>query len=644
MTWASKSWRRLVGLSDSDALDDWGRFVHEDDLPHLSAWVEEVTLKLPSTSYHEFRWLPTPHSPLSPTPPSPSPSLARSVSGLSIREEQEVAVEMRENWCVCTIRMLHYPPSEGGRKKCYVGSLVNIDKHKFKELAALKKSELLAKQAAEEAEERTREAVEARERQELFIDVTCHEIRNPISGILQTAEYTRSSLEILKKELATLDDGEKSNWIARLNEDIEGLENITESAMNQERIANDVLGLAQIQLSKYVITPISFSLPATLKTIISMFRIEARSRGISLSLSLDPSIGLLGAEKLVEADPNRLGQIIINLLANAVRFTSKSPVRRVVVKAGVGRGVEGGAGVEGEWKVESGDPVRLWFEVADTGPGMSDDEVSRVFERFMQASPLVHTSSGGSGLGLWIAAYLCELQQGAINVTSTVGVGTTFKFHITAHAVHATSSSEVSILTEDIETPITTPVLGFREAVAKIVRPSDEEDGRLMGMVILCCEDNNINRTVLEKQLKKGGCAEVLLAADGEEGLELWRKHKARIDCILMDIEMPIRDGLSATKVIRAQEDTEPWPSRKMRIIGLTGNARPAQMEIALDAGMDMVVTKPSELFAKLRPATSRRNSAAPPSRRGSLAPIGRQQGMGLPGDGLGVFSNPFLK
>lgn len=172
-----------------------------------------------------------------------------------------------------------------------------------------KEREDRAKRDVEEAEERTRVAVEEKRQQELLIDVTSHEIRNPISAVLQNAEVTRTSLNSIRTTLLNLKSrsllpeqlGEAA--IHDLEEDIEALDAITECGMAQERIANDILGLAQLQLNRYSVTPIEFDLATSLRNILRMFKNECRTKSIELQLVIGSSLTRLGPRARVFADP-----------------------------------------------------------------------------------------------------------------------------------------------------------------------------------------------------------------------------------------------------------------------------------------------------------------------------------------------------
>ncbi|PRQ77320.1 hypothetical protein AAT19DRAFT_8388 [Rhodotorula toruloides] len=490
----------------------------------------------------------------------------------------------------------------------WIGSVIDITAQARAEEAILnlsKEREAMAKAEATESEERRKVAVEEKRQQELLIDVTSHEIRNPISAILQNSDFTRSSLQSLRETLISLRsrgalppelDGE---ILHDLEEDIEALDAITECGLAQERIANDILALAQIQLSKYSVTPIDFDLATSLRNICRMFKSECRTKGIELKLIIGSSLARLGSRARVFADPARLTQIIVNLLSNAIRFTAKSQVRIVTLRVEVsGVPPEPNAPLipphETEYHIEEKRPIHLFFSVEDTGPGMTEEETSRLFAKFMQASPFTHTTWGGSGLGLWIARNLCELQGGRIEVASTVGKGSIFRCFITARSVEAGPTTDERALS--VVKGITGPNVERGQTPKVFLRQGEKDEKPLSGMTVLCCEDNQINRTVLRRQLQKEGCDEVLLAVDGKEGLDILNARPAgQVDCILMDIEMPVMDGLAATRAIR-QAELDGTRAGHQRIIGLTGNARSAQRHSALEAGMDAVVTKPYKL------------------------------------------------
>ncbi|SCV70571.1 BQ2448_3333 [Microbotryum intermedium] len=575
---APVEWLKVTGMQGEENLDTWGERIEPEDVPVVMEYRKRIIARQQRDSC-EFRWL-------------------RSGGDDS------------ENWTVSTVAPLC---DENGKPYALVASLTNVAKFKVEELHLLRQkeesaraklvaekavvalsveNEALARKAAEDAEERATEAVQEKKATELFLDVASHELRNPISAILQNAEITRSSLDGLLASMLRL---EKTNQlppcftrktIEQIEEDIEACDAIIQCGHAQERIANDILGLAQIQLSKYTIASIEFDLVASLRNICRMWKSECKAKGIKLELSLGSSLKRLGPHARVLADPTRLSQVLVNLLSNAVRFTAKLAVRKVVLSFEVSglppdRGGEIVPPSETEYYIEKQRPVYLFFLVADTGPGMTEEETSRLFKKFMQASPFTHSTMGGSGLGLWIARNLCELQAGASEVRSKVGEGSVFRCFITARSVDAGAT--------EVEADGVPVIEGITEAGpnGQAPRLKVADDPPPAGA------EGNPEQTVLPLagQTILSGAEIVLLAENGQEGLELLHSYRPKIACITMDYEMPVLDGLGAPRAIRSLEDRD--KSRKMKITGLTGNAREAQIKMWLEAGMDDVVTKP---------------------------------------------------
>ncbi|GAA6018404.1 hypothetical protein JCM10207_000881 [Rhodosporidiobolus poonsookiae] len=564
----NKAWWAITKVPEGSDLNKWEENLHPDDSKRvLDAWTYSRKNRTPLSIQFRWAW---------------------------------------DEVCLVQCNLNHDDPDKATG---WIGSVTNVTSQAKAEEAVLnlsKEREARAKKEAEEAEERRKIAVEEKRQQELLIDVTSHEIRNPISAILQNSDFTRSSLQSLRSTLLALKHRDAlpseldGQLLTDLDEDIEALDSITECGLAQERIANDILGLAQIQLSKYNITPVEFDLATSLRNICRMFKSECRSKGIELKLVIGSSLARLGPRARVFADPARLTQVLVNLLSNAIRFTAKSEVRQVTLAVEVSsippdRDAPLLPPEEMEMQIEHKRPIYLFFSVEDTGPGMTEEETGRLFAKFTQGSPFTHTAWGGSGLGLWIARNLCELQAGRIEVASTVGKGSIFRCFITARSVD-TGPAAKDLSSLPVVEGITGPNAHRGETPKVYLATLGEDKKALAGLTVLCCEDNQINRTVLKKQLNKEGCAEVLLACDGQEGLDILNSREAgAIDCILMDIEMPVMDGLAATRAIRTAEQQGELRGHQ-RIVGLTGNARHAQKQLALDAGMDTVVTKPYKI------------------------------------------------
>ncbi|GAA6063949.1 hypothetical protein JCM10212_004904, partial [Sporobolomyces blumeae] len=536
---------------------------------------------------------------------------------LAIKSREPLTIKFRWQSSEVVLGSLQPNHPDKARASGWIASLINVTAESRAEdeiLNLLKEREASAVKAAEDAEQRRKIAVEEKQSQELLIDVVSHELRGPVSAILQNADMSRTSFQNLVSLFKRLGAQGKlpeefdDKLLDSLKEDIEAMDAIYECASAQERIANDILGLAQIQLNKYSICPVEFDLATSLRNICRMFKTESRAKGIELKLVIGSSLARLGPRARVYADPARLTQILVNLLSNAIRFTAKSAVRRVTLAVEVSakppdRDSPLVPPAETEYQIDERKPVYLFFSVEDTGPGMTEEETGKLFKKFMQASPFTHTTWGGSGLGLWIARNLCELQAGRIEVASTRGEGSIFRCFITARSVDRGLQRDDSRAIPVIE-GITAPNAARGEVPRVFLSKPQEKSTPLGGLRVLCCEDNQINRTVLKRQLVKEGVAEVLLACDGQEGIDmLYRRDVGSVDCILMDIEMPVKDGLQATRDIR-RDEKEGRRAGHQRIIALTGNARSAQKEAALEAGCDAVVTKPykvPELVAKIR-------------------------------------------
>ncbi|TIA50996.1 hypothetical protein D6C83_04664 [Aureobasidium pullulans] len=224
--------------------------------------------------------------------------------------------------------------------------------------------------------------------------------------------------------------------------------------------------------------------------------------------------------------------------------------------------------------------IYLWFEVADSGCGMDAKERSKMFQRFSQASPKTYSKYGGSGLGLFISKKLVNLQGGSIGFNSETDKGTTFAF-----SIGASRDKAPNILTNGSSTTL---------PIRKAAQPNN--------LSVLLVEDNHVNQVVLAKQLRRAGYT-VFTADDGQEAFDFlkssrhWKGHGKssdlpRVDFICMDIEMPIIDGMTCTKMIRqAQQDGE--ITNHIPIIAVTANARSEQLQAAIDVGMDDGISKP---------------------------------------------------
>ncbi|KAI8940293.1 hypothetical protein NX059_003994 [Plenodomus lindquistii] len=437
------------------------------------------------------------------------------------------------------------------------------------------------------------EAKEAKRQQEAFIDVVSHEMRNPLSAIVHCADAIATAAEECQTQLHIANI--PAPCLETLNDNVQSAKIILECASHQKRIIDDVLTLSKLNSMLLSITPVTVQLPEMIQSIIHMFEAEMASNSIRWEVIADASIADLTVDQ-VYLDPSRITQIFINLLTNAIKFvkppsTSISDVKPSInIRFGACKTAprlefprkmfwapgqrDNRVTNQPEWG--NGEELYLTFRVQDSGIGLEENEIEKIFERFQQAHVKTHVQYGGSGLGLFISKELSEKQGGEIGVCSTPGRGSTFGFYVKTRrgAQHVTN-------------------------LPKPIRHKDE--ATLQQMQVLLVEDNVINQQVLGKQLRKAGCV-VEVANHGLEALQILEQKT--FDIVLMDCEMPVLDGLSATRSIREKEvssqgllgDALAHGARggaRLPIIAVTANVRQEQMDQALDAGADRVVQKP---------------------------------------------------
>ena len=241
----------------------------------------------------------------------------------------------------------------------------------------------------------------------------------------------------------------------------------------------------------------------------------------------------------------------------------------------------------------SADEIYLHFTVTDTGCGFDEEQKGRIFERFSQASPRTHSKYGGSGLGLFISREMIELQGGEIGVSSQPGHGAKFAFYIAARSAEA-------------------PQLTQRKVSNALLSRNHTSENARAKLSILVVEDNLVNQKVLRMQLQKLG-HEVHVVSHGGEALEFlrttscWEGNSAstlHVSIILMDIEMPVMNGLECTRKIREAE-SEGLIGRHLPIVAVSANAREGQVRNAIECGVDDAISKPFRV-ADLMPIVER--------------------------------------
>ncbi|MHC1789475.1 PocR ligand-binding domain-containing protein [Solidesulfovibrio sp.] len=356
-----------------------------------------------------------------------------------------------------------------------------------------------------------------------FLANMSHEVRTPLNGIL-------GMLQLLKTTNPT---EEQSEYIV----------NAIQSSNRLTRLLSDILDISRIEAGRMHLVETEFDVYKTGQSVHDIFSIEAQNKGIQLTFSHAPGI----PPKLV-GDEARLRQILFNLVGNAIKFTDAGEVTVDVAVLPVSNDAR----------------VRVLITVRDTGIGISDDNLKRIFEPFVQAEDSYTRRFQGAGLGLSIVRRLVELLGGTITIDSTVGAGTTF------------------YLSFPFKVP-ELPAKGEAQAATAIDR-----SGEAPPLRILFAEDDAVSLLSGKRMLEKSGHT-VVMASDGKEVLQ--RLGEQHIDLILMDIQMPRMDGVEATKAIRKSASLR--HKAHIPIIAMTAYAMTGDQEKFLAAGMDAYIAKP---------------------------------------------------
>ncbi|WP_374480396.1 ATP-binding protein [Zoogloea sp.] len=319
-------------------------------------------------------------------------------------------------------------------------------------------------------------------------------------------------------------------------------------------IINDILDFSKIEAGKLAIENIDFDLRELLHDVLRPVILQGGEKGLQVRSQVDDDV-----PRRLSGDPVRVRQVLINLLSNAVKFTETGEV---------------------ELRARRGDGQQLLFSVRDTGIGISPAAQEQIFDAFSQEDTSITRKFGGTGLGLSICSRLIELMGGRIWVDSTPGQGSTFHFTLPCHSSAASTDAQTGT-----EPPASPPAAPHEEAA-------------LAGARVLLVEDNPVNQRLAQVLLQKRGYA-VSLAENGADAVDM--VGTGRFDVILMDMQMPVLDGLEATRQIRSMEQTAGQP--RVPIIAMTANAMNGDRERCLDAGMDDYLTKPikaQELYERI--------------------------------------------
>jgi len=361
-------------------------------------------------------------------------------------------------------------------------------------------------------------ATAASEAKSAFLAMMSHEIRTPLNGVLGMAQAMAAG---------ELTDVQRSR-----------LRVIRESGQILMAILNDVLDISKIEAGQLEVESVEFDLGQILRGAQASFTTSANQKGVSLMFEVEQANGVY------RGDPTRVRQIIYNLLSNALKFTSQGHIAVAATRSEAG----------------------LRFEVSDTGIGMSQATLDKLFTKFTQADAATTRQFGGTGLGLAICSDLAALLGGTIGVESVLGEGTTF--------------------TVELPFPYIGPPVEAEDTAAQSLA-----FGADLELRILIAEDNPTNQLVLKTLLNQVGIDPVVVS-DGLQAVETWRTGEW--DVLFMDIQMPRMDGATAALEIRRLEAEEVRP--RTPIYALSANAMAHQAADYLKAGMDGNIAKPIDL------------------------------------------------
>jgi signal transduction histidine kinase/ActR/RegA family two-component response regulator len=427
------------------------------------------------------------------------------------------------------------------------------------DVSELKETEISLKKAQEELEfrvaERTRELAETNA--QLKAEIEQHKrLERELIAAKETAEQAaRVKMEFLANmshEIRTPMNGVLgfTNLVLETQlsaEQREYLSTAYHSAESLLGIINQVLDFSKLESGNARLHPIDFHLRESLQLLIRELTTLAAQKNLELSCHIAPDV-----PDNLKGDLGRLRQVLTNLIGNAIKFTHAGSVNVTVAPS----------------------EASLKFSVIDTGIGIPESKFKLIFEPFMQVDGSVTREYGGTGLGLAVSKNLVELMGGTLEVTSSPGEGSAFTFTARFDESDATASGKQAARKRGSQKPAVASSRALR---------------------ILIAEDNPVNQKVVLRLIEKAGHT-VTLAQNGREAVEAYRKSV--FDLVLMDVQMPVMDGLSATETIRALERDA--GIARVPIIALTAHAMEEERTRCLKAGMDIHVTKPFQSAALL--------------------------------------------
>lgn len=422
---------------------------------------------------------------------------------------------------------------------------VTLGAYGWQQWQRLQRRRLLLEQLTDELRAAREAAEVASAAKSSFLANMSHEIRTPFQGL-------KGMLTLLSS--------------SPLNERQSGyLRTASASADHLLTLLNDILDMSRLESGRMTLAPHPMVLRDLMAEVEALMRPQAQLKGLGFEIRLEPSVPMR-----VMLDATRVRQVLFNLLSNAIKFTEQGEVRLDVAVHGPGPRAASDVPTVAE-TVPERDTVEVDFRVTDSGPGMDGDTLARLFQRFSQGDESLSRRFGGTGLGLEISRNLARLMGGDVSVSSHLGQGSTFTFRVPLPVLHDAPDVPAPV-------PATSP-------------------GQERALRVLVAEDNEVNRMVMEAILSGMG-HDVGFAENGEQAVQLATEQDW--DIVLMDLHMPVMDGLEATQAIRAHGHAQ---RALVPVVALTADVFVETRERCTAAGVQGFLTKPvdtSELAACL--------------------------------------------